>query len=138
MDSQLHSEIRQLAEQYCPTTGHHAAGWKAGFHAFAELVVNLHKQNATTQSAWLEANTRPTAYSSSLDQAIADHDAIAERSRRAAQFHHEQAAARAFASDPLQLQNQLDILNGKYTVAHDPAMKESIWQDQFGQWHGRG
>ena len=121
MDSQLHSEIRQLAEQYCPTKEPYAiTAWKAGFHAFAELVDNLHKQNATTQHAWLEANTRRTAYMSSLDQAIADHQeiseaaAIAERQRRI--FEHEQQAAKAFA----------------------PASGESIWQDRFGQWHGRG
>jgi len=138
MDPRLQMEIRLLAEQWCPTQGHHAAGWKAGFAAFAELVNNLHKQNSITQSAWIDANTRRNPYTSYLDQAIADHDEIAEWSRRAAQYNHELAAARAFASNPHLLQNQLDARDGKYTIVDDPAMKESIWQDQLGAWHGRG
>jgi len=138
MDPRLMMEIRQLAESWCPTKGHHAAGWKAGFCAFAELVDCLHKQNSITQQAWLNANTRRNPYMTALDSAIADHDEIAERSRRAAQINHELAAARAFASNPHLLQNQLDARDGKYTVSHDPATKESIWQDRFGQWHGRG
>jgi hypothetical protein len=51
-----------------------------------------------------------------LDQAIAEHDEIAERNRRAIQIHHELAAERAFATDPHLLQNQLDIRDGKYTI----------------------
>ena len=125
MDSQLHSEIRQLAEQYCPTKEPYAiTAWKAGFHAFAELVDNLHKQNSVTQHAWLEANTRPTAYMSSLDQAIADHQEISE--------------AAALQSMKLSIaehraghyQNQAELLRDK--------TESSIWQDRFGSWHGRG
>jgi hypothetical protein len=138
MDPRLMMEIRQLAESWCPTKGHHAAGWKAGFEAFAEIVDRLHKQNSITQQAWTDANTRRNPYTSALDQAVADHDEIAERNRQAMQHQHELAAARAFASDPHLLQNQLDIRDGKYTITHDPAMKESIWQDRFGEWHGRG
>jgi hypothetical protein len=138
MDEKLQLEIRQLAEQYCPTQGHHAAGWKAGFCAFADVIDRLHKQNSITQSAWIDANTRRNPYMSALDQAVAVHDEIAERQRHVAQNNHELAAARAFASDPHLLQNQLDIVNGKCTIPHEPAMKESIWQERFGEWHGRG
>ena len=102
MNEKLQLEIRQLAESWCPTQGHHAAGWKAGFCAFAELVNQLHKQNSITQQAWHEANTHENNLSL-LDQAIADHDEI-------------QALAHAAAE----------------------SMNKSIWQDRFGQWHGRG
>ena len=129
MDPRLEMEIRQLAEQYCPTTGHHAAGWKAGFVAFAQIVEQLHRHSnwpnvaqpvtSLSSSIWHDATTRRNPYMTALDQAVADHDAIrdeviAERQRRAAQINHEIAAERAFASDPYLLQNQLDILNGKY------------------------
>jgi hypothetical protein len=102
MDAKLQLEIRQLAESWCPTKGHHAAGWKAGFCAFAELVDCLHKQNSITQQAWLNANIHGNN-SSLLDQAIADHDEIPALAHAAAE-----------------------------------SMNKSIWQDRFGQWHGRG
>ena len=130
MDPRLQMEIRLLAEQFCPSKGHHAAGWQAGFCAFAELVDKLHKQmtwptvaqpvTSLSSSIWMDATTRRrNPYMSYLDQAVADHHAIrdeviAERQRRAAQINHEIAAERAFASDPYLLTNQLDILNGKY------------------------
>jgi hypothetical protein len=116
MDPKLQLEIRQLAESWCPTQGHHAAGWKAGFCAFAELVNQLHKQNSTTQQAWLNANIHENN-SSLLDQAIADHQDVREAaeiadSLRRLNYHERQAAAES--------------------------MNKSIWQDRFGQWHGRG
>ena len=108
MDPRLQMEIRLLAERFCPIPSAskpiEVTSWKAGFHAFAELVDKLHKQNSITSSAWIDANTRTNPYMTSLDQAVADHDEIVERSRRARQIEHELAATRAFASDALQLQ----------------------------------
>jgi hypothetical protein len=141
MDPRLMMEIRQLAEQYCPTQGHHAAGWKAGFCAFADVVDHLHKQmtwpnvaqpvTSLSSSIWNDATTRRrNPYMSYLDQAIADHDAIrdaeiAERQRRAIQINHELHAERAFATDPYLLQNQLDILNGKYVKVNSAKYSHS-------------
>lgn len=125
MNSQLHSEIRQIAEHQCTTTEPYArTAWIAGFHAFAELVARLHKQNATTQSAWIEANTRRTAYMSSLDQAVHDHREIAE----AAALQSMKLAIAEHRAD--HYQNQAELLRDK--------TESSIWQDRFGQWHGRG
>ena len=129
MDSQLHSEIRQLAEQYCPTKEPYAiTAWKAGFHAFAELVDRLHKQNSVTQHAWLEANTRPTAYMSSLDQAIADHQDISEAAAEQSRKHAMKLSIAEHRAD--HYQNQAELLQSK--------MDSTIWQDRFGSWHGRG
>ena len=143
MDPRLQMEIRLLSEQYCPTKEPYAiTAWKAGFHAFAELVDELHKQMAwptvaqpvtsLSSSIWNDATTRRrNPYMSYLDQAVAEHDAIrdeviAERQRRAMQINHEIAAERAITSDPYLLQNQLDILNGKYVNVNGAKYSRSI------------
>ena len=75
MNEKLMLEIRQLAEQWCPTKISDATSWKAGFCAFAELVNQLHKQNHQTQSAWIDANIHGNN-SSLLDQDVANYHEI--------------------------------------------------------------